>query len=197
MITSGLTKLLELMIEMWDAFIPVFVVDSYEEAVVLRLGGGKLRSPKGRPYSRAVGPTDGLFRTGLHLKWPLAERVISMNVVPAIDSYPNQCFRSKDGTTYLTAVHILWRVEDPVVFTLDIESASDVLSDAAAGITRRLIAQMTDEELQEERFEAELTTRTRNRTKRFGVYIEQTYVSELAPTGLRHGVMRIQGGEAG
>ena len=197
MITSGFSKLLDLIIHFWEALVPWQVIDSYEAGVVLRLGGGSGRSPTGRPYARCISPTDGLWGSGLHLKWPLAESVITMNVVPAIDSVPNQAFRSKQGTIYLTEVHILWRIENPVIFTLDIESASDVLSDATAGITRRLIAQMTDEELGQEAFEAELTTRIRNRTKRFGVYIEQVYVSELAPTGLRHGILRIQGGHLG
>lgn len=187
--------MLDLLILFWEKLVFWFVVVSYEEAVVLFLGGGRKRSPGGQPYSRKVGPMDGLLGTGLHFKWPMLETVISANVVPAVATYPNQVFQSSDGTAYLTQVHLLWRIVDPVIFTLDVESAADVLESAAAGITRRLVAQMTDEELHDRAFETELTTRVRQRTKRFGVYIDQVYVSELAPTGLRHGVMRLQGAE--
>lgn len=191
---SGLAKLLDLITQLFRLATPWTVINSYSRGVVLRLGGGKLRSPKGQPYARVVGPTDGVFGTGLHFMWPFIETVTGWNVVPALATYPNQVFQSANGTTFLTLVHMLWRVDNIVTFLLDIEDAQDILADAAAGITRRLVAEMSDEDLLGTALEAKLTTATRNRTKRFGVYVEAVYISELAPTSLRGGIMRIDSG---
>lgn len=191
---SGLAKLVDLMVQLFKLATPWTVVNSYQRGVILRLGGGALRSEKGRPYSREIGPDDGFRGTGLHFMIPFVEDIMRANIVPAMSTYPNQVFRSSNGTTYLTLVHLLWRIEDIVTFLLDIEDARDVLSDASAGITRRLIAGMNDSELTETALEAKLTTAVRARAKRFGVYVETVYISELAPTSLSGGIMRIETG---
>jgi len=194
-VISGLAKLVDLFIQLFKLATPWTVMNSYQRGVVLRLGGGSLRSGKDHPYARVIGPTDGFMSTGLHFMVPFIEDVMRANVVPAMASYPNQVFASAKGTTFLTLVHVLWRVDDIVTFLLDVEDAGDVLSDAAAGITRRLIAGMDDTELTETALEASLTTAIRNRTKRFGVYVESVYISELAPTSLRGGIMRVEHGK--
>jgi regulator of protease activity HflC (stomatin/prohibitin superfamily) len=192
---SGLAKLVDLFIQLFKLATPWTVVNSYQRGVILRLGGGSLRSEKNHPYSRVIGPMDGFMGTGLHFMVPFIEDVMRANIVPAMASYPNQVFSSAKGTTFLTLVHVLWRVEDIVTFLLDVEDAADVLSDAAAGITRRLIASMNDEELIGTALEAKLITAVRSRTKRFGVYVESVYISELAPTSLRGGIMRVEMGK--
>ena len=192
---SGLAKLVDLFVQLFKLATPWTVVNSYQRGVVLRLGGGSLRSDKDHPYARVIGPMDGFMGTGLHFMVPFIEDVMRANVVPAMASYPNQVFASAKGTTFLTLVHVLWRVDNIVTFLLDVEDAGDVLSDAAAGITRRLIAGMDDAELTETALETSLTTAIRNRTKRFGVYVESVYISELAPTGLRGGILRVEGGK--
>ena len=192
---SGLAKLVDLMVQLFKLATPWTVVNSYQRGVVLRLGGGPCNSDKNHPYARVIGPSDGFMGTGLHFMIPFIEDVMRANVVPAMASYPNQVFASAKGTTFLTLVHVLWRVEDIVTFLLDVEDAGDVLSDAAAGITRRLIAGMGDSELGEIALEATLTTAIRNRTKRFGVYVESVYISELATTSLQGGIMRVETGK--
>jgi regulator of protease activity HflC (stomatin/prohibitin superfamily) len=192
---SGFAKLVDLMVQLFSLATPWTVINSYSRGVVLTLGGGRKRSPKGNPYSRVIGPMDGVFGTGLHFMWPFIQTIHTENVVPALSSYPNQVFASSTGTTYLTLVHLLWSIEDIVTFILDVESASDVLADSAAGITRRLIASYDDQTLKGTNLEAELTKSVRNRTKRFGVYIDAVYISELAPTSLRGGILRVETGK--
>ena len=192
---SGLAKLVDLMVQLFRLATPWTIINAYQRGVVLRLGGGSFESDRGQPYARVIGPSDGFMNTGLHFMIPFIEAVNTANVVPAMGTYPNQVFQSKDGTTYLTLVHLLWRVDNVVTFLLDVEDAADVLADAAAGITRRIIAGMTDTELEGEAIEPKLTIATRNRTRRFGVYIEAVYISELAPTSLRGGVMRVETGK--
>ena len=192
---SGLAKLVDLLVQLFKLATPWTIVNSYQLAVVLRLGGGPLNSAKGRPYARIIGPSDGFRGTGLHFMWPFIEDILRANIVPTMATYPNQVFASAESTTYLTLVHVLWRVEDVVTFLLDVEDAGDVLADAAAGVTRRLIAGMDDKELTGTDLEAKLTTSVRNRTKRFGVYVEVVYISELAPTSLRGGIWRMETGK--
>lgn len=192
---SGLAKLLDLFIQIFRMATPWTIVNSYERVIVLRLGGGKLMSSKGQPYQRVLSPTDGLWGSGLHLMIPFIDNtLIPINIVPALVTYPTQVFQSKDGTIFLTRVHMLWRVNDVVTFLLDVEDAGSVLSDAAAGITRRIVSEMSNVELLGTEIEAKLTIATRSRTKKFGVYVEAVYISELAPTSLKGGVMKIDTG---
>ena len=191
---SGLARLIDLIVLLFQLATPWTIINSYQQGVILRLGGGGRLSGKGHPYARVIGPMDGFMSTGLHFMIPFIESVTSANVVPAIFDNPNQVFASKDGTTYLTLVHMLWRIENIVTFLLDVEDAEDVLAGASAGITRRLIAGMPDSELGGTDLEATLTASVRNRTKRFGVYVEAVYISELAPTSLQGGIMRVETG---
>ena len=192
--TSGFAKLIDLIAQFWQDLKPWVVIDSFEMGVVLRLGGGPQQSPGGRPYARVIGPGDGLWGTGLHPMWPFLESILVDNVVPAMATFPNQVFTSADGTTYLTQMHVLWRIDDIVTFMLDIEDGSDVLADAVAGTARRIISSKTDAELLDERLETQIAERCRTRAKRFGVGIPGIYISELAPTGLKSGVLRVETG---
>ena len=172
----------------WGADIkPWLIIDSFEEAVILRLGGGRQRSPDGHPYHKVLGP-------GLHPRIPFADQPFRQNVVPESSTYNPQTFVSKDGTAYLCQFHVLHRIDDIVTFTCDVENAESVLVDAVAGTLRRVIATLSDDELKEDSLEQYLTARARSRAKRFGIYVERVFVSELAPMGLSKGVLRIGGG---
>ena len=184
---TGFAKLVDLLLEFWRDLIPWLIIDSFEQAVILRLGGGRQRSPDGHPYHKVLGP-------GLHLRIPFADQWFRQNVVPESSTYNPQTFVSRDGTAYLCQFHVLHRIDDIVTFTCDVENAESVLVDAVAGTLRRVIATLSDNELKEDSLEQLLTTRARGRAKRFGVYVERVFVSELAPMGLAKGVLRIGGG---
>lgn len=166
---------------------PWIVINSFEEAVVLRLGGGRQLSPGGRPYHKVLGP-------GLHARFPFADQIYEQNVVPESSTFNPQTFVSKDGTAYLCQFHALHSIKDIVTYTCDVENADSVLTDAVAGTLRRVVASLTDEELKEDGLEQLLTERARGRAKRFGIYVERVFVSELAPMGLSKGVLRIGSG---
>ena len=184
---TGFARLIDLLIEFWRDLLPWFIVDSFEQAVILRLGAGKLLSPGGRPYHRVVGP-------GPHWRIPFIDQYFKQNVVPESSTFNPQTFVSKDGTAYLCQFHALHSIRDIVTYTCDVENADSVLTDAVAGTLRRVIAGMTDAELQEDSLETYLTRRARTRAERFGIYLERVFVSELAPMGLRRGVLRIGSG---
>ena len=184
---TGFARLIDLLVEFWRDLIPWFIVDSYEQAVVLRLGAGPLQSPGGRPYHRVVGP-------GPHWRIPFIDQYFKQNVVPESGTFNPQVFLSLEGTAYLCQFHVLHSISDIVTYTCDVENADSVLTDAVAGTLRRVIATMTDEELRGDDLETYLTTRARTRAKRFGIYVERVFVSELAPMGLRRGVLRIGSG---
>lgn len=184
---TGFARLIDLILEFWRDLLPWLVIDSFEQAVVLRLGGGRQRSEGGRPYHKVLGP-------GPHWRLPFADQPLRQNVVLESATYAPQTFVSKDGTAYLCQFHVLHRIDDIVTFTCDVEDAEAVLVDAVAGTLRRVIATMPDEELREDSLEQVLTARARVRAKHFGIYVDRVYVSELAPMGLRRGVLRIGGG---
>jgi len=184
---TGLARLIDLILEFWRDLIPWIIIDSFEQAVILRLGAGKLNSPGGRPYHRVIGP-------GLHWRLPFADQPFRQNVVPESSTFSPQVFVSKDGAAYLCQFHVLHTIIDIVTYTCDVEDADSVLTDAIAGTLRRVIATLTDEELRGDNLETLLTARARSRAKRFGIYVERVYVSELAPMGLRRGVIRIGSG---
>ncbi len=177
---------IDLMVRVFRHFKFWAVVDSFEGGVILRWGGGKRLSPGGHPYHRVVGP-------GLHWLRPLADKVIKFSIVLESNTYAPQVFQSKDGTSYLCQFHCMFEVEDVVVHMLDVESTDSAMVDAIAGTLRKIISTMTDEELRTENLEQKLTERSRGRAKRFGVRVERVYISELAPVGLRNGIIRHSG----
>lgn len=177
---------IDLMIRVFGTLKFWAVVDSYEGGVVLRWGGGKKSSPGGHPYHRVVTP-------GLHWLRPLADRMLQFSVVLESNTYAPQVFQSKEGTSYLCQFHCMFEVDNVVVHALDVADTDSVMVDAIAGTLRKIISAMTDEELRTENLEQKLTERSRGRAKRFGVRVERVYISELAPVGLKYGVIRHSG----
>lgn len=162
------------------------IIKSYEQGVVLRWGAGKLQSPGGHPYHRVIGP-------GLHWLRPISDSVLKTSVVLESSTYAPQVFLSKGGIAYLCQFHATYTVEDILVHMVDVYDTDSVMVDAIAGTLRKIIARMTDEDLLTENLEQKLTERSRSRASKFGLRIERVYISELAPVGLKNGVIRHSG----
>jgi regulator of protease activity HflC (stomatin/prohibitin superfamily) len=167
---------------------PFVVVNSWAQGIILRWGAGKKLSPGGHPYHRVVNP-------GFHWVVPFMDDTTTVAVVTESMTYTPQVFVSSQGTAYLCQFHALYHVDDLVVYQLDVQGTEDVMVDAIAGTLRKIIAGMTDAELTTENLEQRLTERARARAKRFGIYMERVYVSELVPMGFRQGVIRLAGSQ--
>lgn len=169
-----------------ELIFPFFVVDSYEECIVLRLGGGKKRSPGGRPYHKHV-------TAGFHWKIPFIDALIVDNVVPTTAAFPEHVFETADGYAMIGRAMALWSIKDIITFMLDVEDGNDVLVDSCSGTVRQVIQGLTLGEARGEKLEQLLTTECNKRARRWGVKIHQIYIPQFAETGLKRGIINISG----
>jgi len=182
----GIDRLIDLFIDLFWWFVPFFVLNQYEEGVVLRFGR----------FSRRVKP-------GFHWIIPLGvEEAISVNVKPDGWATDAQSITLKCGTQVTFSLVFLWEVLDPVTLLLEVEDKDTVINEAM-GITQQFLHQYTWTELIELRkwasesgkrhgVEARLTKHINDEMQNWtGVNFIHVTLKDLSNTSFRDGIWRM------
>jgi membrane protease subunit HflK len=116
-------RLLDLLIQIWEQLKPLYIVDVYQMAGVLRFG----------KYSRSVEP-------GLHWKIPFAERTIEIMTCITTVRLPVQPLTTKDDIAVTVGAIIKYQIVDIEPYITTIFDQHDVLIDVTMGAIRRQLA---------------------------------------------------------
>ncbi len=147
----------------WGYFWPFFVVDQWEEAVVLRLGR----------HHRSVKP-------GFHWKWPWFEQVFEQRITTSTVPSASQSLTTKDGKNIVVSGIIKYRVTDVKIFLTETEEPIDAVGDLTQGIIKNVIMAKTWEECLSTGLDNEITKKVRVEAKRWGIEVEQVTLGSLA-----------------
>ncbi len=133
-------RVIELLIELRDWFNPLFIIDDYEEGVVLRFG----------KYNRTVKP-------GLHWMWPCSiEDYMKDTVVRTTDWLDVQSLTTKDGHAINSSLVLVRKIGNIKRWLLQVDDARDALHDVAYGLNEELTKRTMLEDLPKEEFAEEL-----------------------------------------
>ncbi len=163
-------KLIDVLVDAVKSVSFFTVIDSYEEGVIMRLGNCR----------KVVTSTNGVFGTGFHWMWPLAEKDLTEAVMPRVISYKGRSIMTKDGKNIVFGVTMTYRVKDIRAALLDVHDMHGCLDDIAQLVATRTIQQFNYVDLTTELFDKELLSNARDRAEPYGVYIVDIGLSEVA-----------------
>lgn len=125
-----LEKFIEIVEKTWDRLCPVEVIDIYNNGGVLRFG----------KYHRTLEP-------GFHLKWPLAEHVVSVLVCETTQRIGPQTLTTKDGVGVVASAIIRYQIEKIEPYITMIWDQADVLVDCSMGAVLQAVSETDYSEL--------------------------------------------------
>lgn len=164
-------KVFEFIAEWRDRLMPFTVIDSYEEGVIMRLGNCR----------KVVMSDNGLWGTGLHLKWPIIETDITEPIKPRVVGFHGRSLTTKDGKNIAVSVAMTYRIHNIRKALLDVHDVDNSLDDIGQLVTARTIAQFDYKDLTSEAFSKALLSNARERGFKFGIEVMDIGLSEFAP----------------
>lgn len=159
-------KLIDLLVSIFEYFIPFEVIDAYQRGLVLRLG----------TFNRELEP-------GFHWIIPFrVERVMVMDVVPATLNLKAQSLTTADGKSVVIGAVVTHKIHRIQKALLECNSVHNVLEDSCYGHVASLVSSHTWDEVRAETFNELLTEACRKRAFTFGVEITRVQLSDVAPS---------------
>ena len=158
-----LQQIIDFLVNFYQAIFPFFVVDAYQNAVVLRLG----------KFNRKVTP-------GFHWKWPVIEDVITEIIATTTLNGDFQSLTTRDGKNIVVRSVTKYHVADVEIFTIKVTDALDALGDIILGETKKIIISRTWEECRSELLDNEITKSVRREAKKWGVDVDSVTITDLA-----------------
>jgi membrane protease subunit HflK len=153
-------------LSIWEELNPFFIVNDYEEGVLLLNG----------KYQKTLKP-------GLHMKVPLAGNYLKTNIVATTYDLQPQSLTTADNKTVTVRGMVKSKVTDVKKFLLEAYDQADVLGDITMGEIAKLIQRTPYDQLSSDSINNEITKKARAKAKAYGIEVlEVTLVDNaLAP----------------
>ena len=142
--------------------LPFFVVDEYENAIVLRLG----------KY------TDRVYEAGAHWKWPYVDNVLKQYIITTTISMPAQSIMTMDEKGVVCKATVKYNIEDLPKFILNVYDQSDAISDTTQGIVAKEVGKRNLIELTGDDIDNEITKKLRLIVKKWGVNVDNVTLTD-------------------
>jgi hypothetical protein len=157
-------RLFDLLIEIRDWFNPLFIIDEFEEGVVLRFG----------KYNRTVSP-------GLHWKWPCSIEAEIITTVVRRTSYCDvQSITSRDGKSVNSSPIIIYRIGNVKRWTLEVDDAEEALNDVTYGLNDALACESDWADIHTPEYAKQLTALVKEEGTTWGARVEAVKFSDRA-----------------
>ena len=154
-------KLIDFLIDMLDKLMPVFIVNQFDKAVLLRRG----------IYVKTL---DG----GMYFKIPFLDEVLTQTYVTTTMNLPAQSLTTRDGKSIVVKAIIKYNIFDVKTLLLETWDAVDAISDTTQGVIKDVIMESNMDEINMETDKA-VTTKARREAKKWGVDIEKVTFTNL------------------
>jgi regulator of protease activity HflC (stomatin/prohibitin superfamily) len=153
-------KLIGLIQQFFHELTPLFIIDEWDQAVVLR--NGKFR--------KVVG-------AGLYFKIPFFDSIWRYTVITQSIDIPPQSVTTADGKNVVVKGIIRFSVVDIKAFLLNITQPADVLTDTTGGMIREIIEDTEWSGLID--IDKKLTSEVGKFVKRWGIKVERVTLTDL------------------
>ena len=154
-------KLIAIIQQFGHAMSPVFVVDMWEKALVLRLG-----------------KFEDIKDPGLHWKIPFVDSVWHQTVVTQSIHLHPQSITSLDYRNIVVRAIVRYDIKDCFLFLTKLAHPTDVLVDTTGAMIREIIEERNWEDLVD--IEVELTEKIGKKVSEWGINIEKVTLTDLA-----------------
>ena len=154
-------KLIQLLQTFGHSLSPVFVVDMWEKALVLRFG-----------------KFEDIKEPGLHWKIPFVDSVWHQTVVTQSIHLHPQSITSLDYRNIVVRAIVRYDIADCYLFLTKLAHPTDVLVDTTGAMIREIIEERNWEDLVD--IEVELTEKIGLKVREWGINIEKVTLTDLA-----------------
>lgn len=157
-------KLVELLSTWIKEILPLTIVPSYEEGVMLRAG---------RYYST--------LKPGVHFKIPFFDEILTQHTVMTTLSLPAQSLYTADNQNVVVKGVVKYKIADVKTFLLEVYDAKDAISDMTQSIIKNIVTSKTMQECLQDEIDNILTKKSRVEIRKWGVDVQQVTLTDLAP----------------
>jgi regulator of protease activity HflC (stomatin/prohibitin superfamily) len=157
-------KLVEILTNWFNEIIPIIIVPTYEEGVLLRFG----------KFKKDVS-------SGVVFKIPIFDQVITHHIVMTTMTLPAQSLFTQDKQNIVVKGVVKYKIADVKTFLLEVYDANDVISDMTQSIIKSVIMSKTMNECTTQDIDNMLTKKVRVEVRKWGVDVQQVTLTDLAP----------------
>ena len=157
-------KLVEILTNWFNEIIPIIIVPTYEEGVLLRFG----------KFKKDVS-------SGVVFKIPIFDKVITHHIVMTTMTLPAQSLFTQDKQNIVVKGVVKYKIADVKTFLLEVYDANDVISDMTQSIIKSVIMSKTMNECTTQDIDNMLTKKVRVEVRKWGVDVQQVTLTDLAP----------------
>jgi regulator of protease activity HflC (stomatin/prohibitin superfamily) len=157
-------KLVEILTNWFNEIIPIIIVPTYEEGVLLRFG----------KFKKDVS-------SGVMFKIPIFDQVITHHIVMTTMTLPAQSLFTQDKQNIVVKGVVKYKIADVKTFLLEVYDANDVISDMTQSIIKSVIMSKTMNECTTQDIDNMLTKKVRVEVRKWGVDVQQVTLTDLAP----------------
>jgi len=157
-------KLVDLIVDWIDQIMPIVIIPSYEEGVMMRFGKFKK-----------------VISGGVYFKIPFFDEILRQHVVVTTLSLPAQSLYTLDKQNFVVKGVIKYRISDVKIFLMEVYDAQDALSDMSMSIIKNVIISLPAEKCIDPELDNILTKKVRVEAKKWGVDIQQVTLTDVAP----------------
>lgn len=155
-------KILEFFITFFDYLKMWWVIEQYNQGVVLRFG----------KYHRVVGP-------GFHWKLPFADYVMEHTIVPTTMRLYHQSLHTKDDKSVVIQAIIKYQVSDVETLLMKVYDPVDAIGDMTQSIIKNVIMGSTWQEVINPDLDNIITKKARVEAKKWGIEIIQVTLVDI------------------
>ena len=153
-------KLIALFQQFLNELNPIFIIDEWEEGIVLRFG----------KFNRVVKP-------GVFFKIPFFDSVWKYTVITQSIDIPPQSVTTADNKNVVVKGIIRFTITDIKVFLLTITQPQDVLTDTTGGMIRDIIEDTRWDSIID--IDTRLTKEVAKFVKKWGITVEKVTLTDL------------------
>lgn len=153
-------KLIALIQQFINELIPIFIIDEWEEAIVLRFG----------KYHKT-------YKPGIYYKIPFLDSVWRYTVITQSIDIPPQSVTTADNKNVIVKGIIRFTISDIKTFLLTITQPQDVLTDTTGGMIREIIEDTKWSDIVD--IDKKLTSEVGKFVKKWGIKVEKVTLTDL------------------
>jgi hypothetical protein len=168
----GFEKLFDWLAQFADMFKFWYVLNPSMTGIVLTLG----------KLTRNIGPSNGLFKTGLHFNWPLVQKVYTLTTATRVDEFAAQTLVTKDGRNVIVGVIVTYRVHDVDKALNSVFEVFSAIQDAVQANVAHAVITSNYADIPTPKWADDVTAISRKKGFTYGVEIDTVRLAEYAPT---------------
>lgn len=157
-----LDRLIDIVLQFIDQLMPFTVIPYYDRGVRLRFG-----KPK------------GVLEYGFHWKIPFADEILTHMVMPTTLNLTEQSLTTRDGQSIVVKGIIKYRVSDVEILLLEVNSATDAISDMVSGLIRDKVITKNWSECNDQTLVSEVSRAAKIESKKWGIEIMSLTFTDL------------------